>query len=550
MDKKQVAKLLKEKQRRRRIAEYKEDFARFAEEQIQIVTKDVAKGFVPFQFNEAQRIITEKLQEQKNATGKVRAIILKARQQGISTYCAGRIFWKSYYTPYARSVVMAHDSATSDALFTMSKNLIRNMEGDLAPKEIRSNAKEIIINSPAMVDKEATASYRLYTAGSPEAGRGTTPTIAHCSEVAFWQHDEKILAGLFQGISQADGTEVILESTANGAQGEFYRLWKGAENGENEYIPIFLPWYITPEYTREPPSNMELTSEEEVLRDKHGLDDGQLYWRRLKIAEGGELKFKQEYPSTADEAFIMSGSNVFNLERLDALIPQSYERRSEWDPASKMFDENKEGSLYIYQFPNWHEPYVIAADVSLGVGQDYSAAVVLNKQYEIVAHYRNNKIDPSMWGEVLFYLGRYYNNALLAVESNSMGIATLQKLESTGYLNLYRQTKIANVSSEEGARLGFRTTSATKPAIIANLKNLIENEEILIPSAQIIKELKDYISTESGKTEAAPSCHDDSVIALAIACEVLRTHWDRLGTSNVSWKQKMSSVEMRETHWL
>jgi len=549
MDKKQLTKLLREKQRRQKINTYKNDFSKFAQEQIQIVTKDVSKGFIPFKFNTAQRIITEKLEEQRNATGKVRAIILKARQQGISTYCAGRVFWKSYYTPHSRSVVMAHDSATSDALFAMSKNLIRNMEGTLAPNEIRSNAKEIIINSPAMGDKDATASYRLYTAGSPEAGRGTTPTIAHCSEVAFWQHDEKILAGLFQGISAAEGTEVILESTANGAQGEFYRLWKGAENGENEYIPIFLPWYITPEYTREPPENMELTFEEEKLRDKFDLDNGQLYWRRLKIAEGGELKFKQEYPATADEAFIMSGSNVFNLERLDALIPQPCLRRSEWDPASKMFDENKEGSLHIYQFPTWSDPYVIAADVSLGVGQDYSAAVVINKHYEIVAHYRNNKIDPSMWGDVLFYLGRYYNNALLAVESNSMGIATLQKLDSTGYVNLYRQTKIANVSSEEGVRLGFRTTSSTKPAIIANLKNLIENEEILIPSNQIIKELKDYISTDTGKTEAAPNCYDDSVIALAIACEVLRTHWDKLNTSNVSWKQKMT-VEQEPTHWL
>ena len=73
------------------------------------------------------------------------------------------------------------------------------MEGELAPQERRSNAKEIIINSPAMVDRDAVASYRLYTAGSPEAGRGTTPTIAHLSEVAFWQYDEKILAGLFQG---------------------------------------------------------------------------------------------------------------------------------------------------------------------------------------------------------------------------------------------------------------------------------------------------------------------------------------------------------------
>ena len=550
MNKKELGKLLKEKQRRTRLKAYQENFTKFAEEQIQIVTKDVSQGFVPFTFNEAQRIITEKLEKQKNDTGKVRAIILKARQQGISTYCAGRVFWKSYYTPYARSVVMAHDSATSDALFSMSKNLIRNMEGDLAPSELRSNAKEIIINSPAMADKDATASYRLYTAGSPEAGRGTTPTIAHCSEVAFWQHDEKILAGLFQGISQADGTEVILESTANGAQGEFYRLWKGAENGENEYIPIFLPWYITTEYTRDPPDNMELTIDEEKLQDKYSLTEGQLYWRRLKIAEGGELKFKQEYPSSPDEAFIMSGSNVFNLERLDSLVPQSYQRRSEWDILSKMFDENREGSLYTYQYPDWDEPYVIAADVALGVGQDYSACVVINKNHEVVAHYRNNKIDPSMWGELLFYLGRYYNNALLAVESNSMGIATLQKLDAMGYINLYRQTKIANVSSEEGVRLGFRTTSATKPAIIANLKNLIENEELLIPSVQIIKELKDYISTDTGKTEAAPGCYDDSVIALAIACEVLRTHWDKLVTNNVSWRQKLSEIEQTETNWL
>ena len=86
MNKKELAKLLREKQRRSRIKGYQEDFTRFAEEQIQIVTKDVSKGFVPFKFNEAQRIITEKLEEQKNATGKVRAIILKARQQGMSPH--------------------------------------------------------------------------------------------------------------------------------------------------------------------------------------------------------------------------------------------------------------------------------------------------------------------------------------------------------------------------------------------------------------------------------------------------------------------------------
>ena len=550
MDKKELVKLLKEKEKRQTLREYQEDFSIFAEEQIQIVTKDATQGFVPFKLNRCQEIITEKLNEQLKETGRVRAIILKARQQGISTYCAGRVFWKSYFSPHARSVVMAHDSATSDALFNMSKNLIKNMNKELAPEELRSNAKEIIIKSPAFSNRDAIASYRLYTAGSPEAGRGTTPTIAHLSEVAFWQHDEKILAGLFQGISQAAGTEVILESTANGAQGEFYRLWKGAVNGDNEYIPIFLPWFITPEYTREPPENMETTVEEEKLIEKFDLTLGQIYWRRLKIAEGGKLKFQQEYPSTADEAFIVSGSNVFNIEKLDALIPRTVLRRSEWDPASKMFDENREGNLQIYDYPQWEEPYVIGADVSLGVGQDYSSAVVMNNKHEVVALYRNNRIDPSLWGELLFYLGRYYNNAFLAVESNSMGIATLQKLDSMGYVNLYRQTKVANVSNEEGERLGFRTTSATKPAIIGNLKNLIDNEGIMIPSPVMIQELKDYISTDTGKTEAAPGCYDDTVISLAICTEVLRTHWDRLQTTNVSWRQRVGDWKPDQTNWL
>ena len=549
MDKQQKLKLLAELNKRKALSSYRENFSQFAEEQIQIITKDASQGFVPFKLNTAQQIITEKLNEQLKETGKVRAIILKARQQGISTYCAGRVFWKSYFSPHARSVVMAHDSATSDALFNMSKNLIKNMDGELSPKEQKSNAKEIIISSPAMSGDEV-ASYRLYTAGSPEAGRGTTPTIAHLSEVAFWQHDEKILAGLFQGISQAAGTEVILESTANGAQGEFYRLWKGAVAGENEYLPIFLPWFLTPEYRRTAPENMETTVEEEGLMEKYDLDLDQIYWRRLKIAEGGKLKFQQEYPATADEAFIVSGSNVFNVEKLDALVPREQLRRSEWDPASKMMEENREGNLYIYDYPDWDTPYIIGADVALGVGQDYSAAVVMNNKYEIVAHYRNNRIDPSMWGELLFYLGRYYNNAFLAVESNSMGIATLQKLDSMGYVNLYRQTKVANVSNEEGERLGFRTTSATKPAIIGNLKNLIENEEVMIPSPQIIQELKDYISTDTGKTEAAPGCYDDSVIALSICAEVLRTHWDRLSNQNVSWRQRIGSLAPDNTNWL
>ena len=552
--KKDLLKLLEEKKKRESLIEYEKDFSKFANDNLKIITKDAKKGFVNFNFNDCQNLITEILDKQLEETGKVRAIILKARQQGISTYCAGRVFWKTYFTPHARSVVMAHDSATSDALFNMSRNLIRNMEKIYKPKELKSNAKEIVISSPHFkkdeVGEKPVASYRLYTAGSPEAGRGTTPTIAHLSEVAFWQHDEKILAGLFQGISEAEGTEVILESTANGATGEFYRLWRGALEGENEYTPIFLPWFVTKEYYRDPPETFERSSEEELLVEQYDLNDGQLYWRRLKIAEGGELKFRQEYPASPDEAFITAGSSVFALDKLNELVPSAPEKRMRFDFNANMWEDSNEGNFYIWEYPNWESNYIVAADVSLGVGQDYSAAVVMDTDRKVIGLFRDNHLDPSKFGDLLFYLGRYYNNALLTVESNSMGIATLSRLTQMNYINLYKQTKIAAISKEEGLVPGFRTTQSTKPHIIGNLKNAVENDDIWIGSHIIIQELKDYISTESGRTEAAPGCHDDTVMAMAIALETLRTHYDKLTRDKVPWSQRAGQFKQDQTEWI
>ena len=552
--KKELVKLLEEKHKRNKLKEYQKDFTSFATDNIKIITKDARRGFIDFSFNSCQKKITELLEKQLEDTGKVRAIILKARQQGISTYCAGRVFWKTYFTPHARSVVMAHDSATSDALFNLSKNIIRNMKPSYKPNEVKSNAKEIVISSPHFKKEggeKPISSYRLYTAGSPEAGRGTTPTIAHLSEVAFWQHDEKILAGLFQGISEAPGTEVILESTANGAQGEFYRLWKGALDGENEYLPIFLPWFTTSEYYREPPEGFERSSEEELLVEQHNLNNGQLYWRRLKIAEGGELKFRQEYPATPDEAFITAGKSVFAMDKVNNLLPVVPDKTMLFDFNSLTWEPSKDGNLELWEYPDWDSNYVIAADVALGVGQDYSAAVIMDTDRKVIGLYRDSYIDPSKFGDLLFYLGRYYNNALLTVESNSMGVATLSRLSQMNYINLYKQTKISSISKEEGLVPGFRTTQVTKPHIIGNLKNAVENDDIWIASKTIIQELKDYVSTDSGRTEAAPGCHDDTIMATAIALETLRTHYDKLTMNKVPWSQKADNFLFDDdTQWL
>ena len=531
----------KEIAKKKKDLEYTGDFNKFAQERLKIITKDAAQGYIPFKFNQAQQKIHDAVEKQLKEKGRVRVLILKARQQGISTYTAGRVFWKTLHTPYTRSVVLAHDSATSDALFTMSKQFIERMPDHSKPQLVKSNAKEIKF-------AHNDSGFRLYTAGSPEAGRGTTPTILHCSEVAFWQNQEKILAGLFQGVSSADGTEIILESTANGASGPFYEMWKKAEQGLNDYVPVFLPWHMTLEYTMQEPDNFLRTKEEDALVELYNLTDGQLWWRRMKIGEGGSSKFAQEYPATPEEAFQVSGANVFDIDKIEKMELKSAESVRSFNPQLSVWDEQREGHLEIWKAPSFEEKYIIGADVALGVGQDYSTAVVLNTKREVVALYRNNRIDPAAFGKELFYLGRYFNNSLLAVESNSMGISTLQKLKDMNYVNLYHQTKIANISNEEGIRLGFRTTSASKPAIIGNLKNWIFEEEVGVYSSVIVQELKDYLADERGSTNAGPGCFDDTVMSLAIACEVYRTHIDKLTTDRVGFGQTF--IPPQTNNWI
>ena len=213
-------------------------------------------------------------------------------------------------------------------------------------------------------------------------------------------------------------------------------------------------------------------------------------------------------------------------------------------------EDSPRGDIEIFKYPTFEDSFAVGADVSLGVGKDYSTAVVMNNNREVCAVYRNNMIDPSKFGDLLFYLGRYYNNALLAVESNSMGIATLNRLTQMKYVNMYYQTKMANVSKEEGSRIGWRTTSASKPAIIGFLKNAIDNEDIWIPSRIVIGELMNYVADDSGKTNAIVGHNDDTVIALAIALEAIRTHGDRLTTNNVPFSQKIGSFQQTESTWL
>ena len=129
-----------------------------------------------------------------------------------------------------------------------------------------------------------------------------------------------------------------------------------------------------------------------------------------------------------------------------------------------------------------------------------------------------------------------------------MGIATLTRLKQMEYVNMYYETKAARLSHEESETPGFRMTTGSKPRVIGQLKNAIEEDDIWVPSKAMIAELKTYVTNENGKTEALPGHHDDTVMALGIAWEVRRTHIDRLVNTKVSWKNKYTPIP--EEHWI
>lgn len=258
-----------------------------------------------FVLNRAQEYLHGRLEDQLAEIGKVRALVLKGRQQGISTYIGGRFYHKTARTFATRTFILTHEQAATDNLFGMVDRYHDHCPDELKPQTGASNAKEL---SFPLLD----SGYEVGTAGTKSVGRSKTIQLFHGSEVAFWPNASSHFAGIVQAVADLPGTEIILESTANGIGGEFHERWQQAEAGIGDYIAIFIPWFWQEEYRRPVPEGFVLTDEEAAYCSAHGLDDEQMAWRRNKIAELKDpLLFMQEYPATAAEAFQMSGHDSF-----------------------------------------------------------------------------------------------------------------------------------------------------------------------------------------------------------------------------------------------
>lgn len=283
---------------------FAKDFPSFCEHCIKI--KDKKGSIIPYNFNEAQRRLYAMVRNQREDRGLTRIIVLKARQMGISTFFTAFNLWEQLFAEHRSVNIITHIKTSSDHIFDTLKTMIYNLPTELKPDLEKDNTDEVLFG-------DGTCRFTIATAGSREVGRGSTLQAIHASEVAFWEKADATVKGLGQAVPQDFGT-VVIESTANGINNGFHDMWNSAQRKDALFKPIFLPWFIMPDYIATPPSDFEITDSEAELKELYKLTDEQLYWRRLKIStmvgdeRQRELAFNQEYPNCAAEAFVHSGS--------------------------------------------------------------------------------------------------------------------------------------------------------------------------------------------------------------------------------------------------
>ena len=249
--------------------------------------------------------------------------------------------------------------------------------------------------------------------------------------------------------------------------------------------------------------------------------------------QNSEDVFHQEYPTVPEEAFISTGRPVFDVKALGkALITckpplktgrvvEIYdEKRAE---KRVVFQSAYNGHLHVWEEPQDGEEYVIGIDVALGKeGGDYSCMQVVKKRTAEVVAVWHGHIDPDLLGAEAAFLGRWYKLALLVPEANNHGLATIISLRRHRYPRIFRRRSEGKTEDRVTRDYGWMTTVKTKPQAIAVLTRIIRENAQRLTDADTIRECMSYVIGEDGKTtNAQEGCHDDRVMALAIAYRAL-----------------------------
>lgn len=299
----------------------KDDFPLFCRTCLKIRTKD---GSVePLILNKSQLYFYERVKEQLKKSGKVRLVVVKGRQQGLSTIIEALYFWQTIFRRGINTFILTHEAEATKNLFSMARRYYEHFPLKQLLTTTEDSANSIIFDG---ID----SGYKVGTAGNKAVGRSQTIQLFHGSEAAFWPHAEEHAAGILQAIPNVANTYVIFESTANGIGNFFYDKYRDAIDDESDFELVFIPWYWQDEYRRPVSEDFRLHPEEVDIKNTYHLDNEQINWRRHKIKElhttgiDGHLKFKQEYPFTVEEAFIATSLDVYlDIERVQKACQQA-----------------------------------------------------------------------------------------------------------------------------------------------------------------------------------------------------------------------------------
>lgn len=485
---------------------------------------------VPFRLNDAQKKLYAVAKKQQDAGKPVRLIILKARQLGFSTLTEGLIFHACATRKNVNALIVAHREDATANLFRMSKLFYDELPAPIKPMMRSSNAQELVFENPSKIRSEREAKpglrsrIRCATAGGRGIGRSDTLQCVHLSEYAFWPDgaDGKAatLAGILQAVPSLPGTMVVIESTANGFE-DFKERWDAAVAGENDFEPVFFAWFENPDYSMPVVPGTEWTPEERDLKAAYRLTDEQLQWRRWCIANncGGSLDmFRQEYPASPGEAFLHSGTGVFDNEQIVLRLERLPSPAGRGEFTDGKWTESEMGPVTLYELPEKGVPYVLGGDTA-GEGSDYFTAIVINNTTGRIAAKLRQKYSEPEYVRQIYALGSFYNDALVAIETN-FSTYPVMKLQEMDYPNQYAREREDTYTRQMKKSFGFRTDRQSRPRAIANLVEVFSSHPEWFTDRELLEEMLVFCYNEDHRPEALAGKHDDLVMGAAITYAV------------------------------
>lgn len=494
-----------------------------------LIIRDKDGKLLPLSFMPSQEILWHSIAPKLNEREKLWFIVLKSRQVGATTLFCALNFLRTLEKPLTNSLIIANELGVAGDIFGMIRRFWDHMP---LPHLKEPKVSEIEFPFPAGASR-----LRVASAGKMGKGRGGTESCVHGTEVAFWPRPE-VLLGLFQAMPNLGDTMWVLESTANGMTGPgkmFYDEWKAAVSGVSDLTPIFIPWFSMLEYRMDPAVPEDEWDEEEKQLvstwGEYGLNGRSLAWRRYMIntkTQGSVDLFRQEYPSSAQEAFITTGLPAF--DHLALMYQERFARRHPYegimiDRASDTnltrpdFSSTPHGWVKMWGVPQDGHQYVIGVDTSLGQkGGDYACAQVLDMGTMEQVAVMHGMLSSWDLAYQLNLLGRWYNNAILAVETANTGRAVQDYLiRIFNYPNLHvwqgRQDSIRPVAAKT---YGWDTNVWSRPLLIEAGRRAINTRLVVIHDEATLLEMRNFSRSDTGKYEAQAE-HDDRVLALLIA---------------------------------